>query len=160
MANRISRVEIDKTKANLLALNEGYRRCFRLALKVEEQAKVRVAEQATKTGALGASIRTKMTLNKASAKGQVGSPLKYAMVVHEGAKPHTIVARKRRGMKWLWPAGVGVPPLTHAKMVCFKGKVHHPGMRARRYLVVPLIQEAAELGFRVEVVAGTSRFQR
>lgn len=92
--------------------------------------------------------------------GTVGSNVAYARIVHDGAKPHIIAPRRRRGLKFYWPAGVGNPPLVVGRVVCFKGRVHHPGHKSNRYLMIPLRQEAPALGFAVIGSHMESRFVR
>lgn len=156
----MARVEIYKQKANSLALEHALRQTQRAVRAIHLGARARVAEQAFKTGHLYDSLKSEVHVYSLKVVGKVGSSLPYAMVVHEGAKPHTIAPRLRRGMKFYWPAGVGNPPLSTGRVVCFKGRVHHPGMRGRRYLIVPLKQEAPIYGFRVVSSFGSSRFAR
>jgi hypothetical protein len=156
----MAKVTIYKQRAKSLALEHALRQTQRLVRAVTVASKARVGEQAFKTGHLYDSIKSEVRVYSLKVVGKVGSRLPYAMVVHEGAKPHTIAPRLRRGMKFYWPAGVGSPPLAVGRVVCFKGKVHHPGMRGRRYLIVPLKQEAPAFGFRVVSSFGSSRFAR
>lgn len=76
-----------------------------------------------KTGALRASIHLR---HKRDARGQyvkIGSPLPYAKVHHEGAKPHLIKPKKRKALRFF----------TDGFMV-FAHQVRHPGTRPNRYL--------------------------
>ncbi len=156
----MARVVIYKEKANSLSLEHALRQTRKLVQRVQVGAQLRVAQQAFDTGRLLSSLRTEIRVYSLKVVGSVGSKLPYAMVVHEGAKPHIIAPRLRRGMKFYWPAGVGNPPLATGRVVCFKGRVHHPGMRGRRYLIIPLKQEAPAYGFRVVSSFGSSRFAR
>ena len=100
-----------------------------------------------KTGALYLSIKIKIDDRHGLIVGRVGSAKRYAMVIHQGAKPHLIAPRRKRGLKFYWPAGVGNPPLKVGKVVCYKGVVHHPGFKSNRYLLIPLVVEAPRFGF-------------
>lgn len=140
---------IYKEKANNLALEHCVRLTGKLIRAVQTEARTKVAAQAYDTGRLYRSIKAEMRVYSLKVVGKVGSDVSYALVVHEGAKPHTISPRLKGGLKFFWPAGVGNPPLRTGRVVCFKGKVHHPGMRGRRYLILPLRVEAFKLGFKV-----------
>jgi hypothetical protein len=73
-------------------------------------------------------------------KGSVGSRLKYAISVHDGANPHTIVARKPN-LVFYW----------EREDVTFVGKkVNHPGVRRSsrtQYLYLPLAMVGRRNGF-------------
>lgn len=75
--------------------------------------------------------------------GDVGSGLRYAASVHDGAKPHIIVARQRRLLSFFWER--------HG--IWFVGRhVNHPGVRryARtQYLYLPLSIVGRREGFLV-----------
>lgn len=87
--------------------------------------------------------------------GTVAFNAQHALLVHRGAKPHPIRPVRKTGLLFYWPAGVGSPPLTRGRYVCFKGTVHHPGFRGMRYLTIPLLIEASRRRFRVEVSGGS-----
>lgn len=71
-------------------------------------------------------LRTRIT-------GQVGSTLRYAASVHEGARPHVIRARNKRLLSFFW----------EREFTRFVGKkVNHPGIRRysrTQYLYLPLV---------------------
>lgn len=58
---------------------------------------------------------------------QVGSNMSYALVHHEGSKPHVIASTSGRVLTFRSRGRV-----IHAR------KVNHPGFRGRKYLTVPL----------------------
>lgn len=100
-----------------------------------------------------ASGRLKRSLRKrgprkqiTQVKGSVGSTLRYAASVHEGARPHQIVARKPN-LVFYW----------EKKNVTFIGKrVNHPGVRRRsrtQYLYLPLSLAGRRNGFVVRRTA-------
>lgn len=110
------------------------------------------------TGRLYHSIRTKVRVYRHKVIGRVGTDVEYARPIHDGSKPHIIAPRRVRGLKFYWPAGIA--GLTVGRVVCFKGKVHHPGNRANRFLIIPLRQEGPPLGFHVVASYQASRFTR
>lgn len=73
-------------------------------------------------------------------KGDVGSRLRFAMSVHDGARPHKIVAKKPN-LVFYW----------EREDVTFVGKsVNHPGVRRSRrtqYLYLPLAIVGRRNGF-------------
>lgn len=80
------------------------------------------------TGRLSKSI--KMSQTRVTGVGQelrVFSNLSYAYIVHEGTRPHEIVARGDRVLAFT----VG------GKHIYVK-RVAHPGTRGKRYLTIPL----------------------
>lgn len=98
------------------------------------------------SGRLQKSLRKRGPLKQITqVKGSVGSTLRYAASVHEGAKPHAIVARKPN-LVFYW----------EKKNVTFVGKrVNHPGVRrfARtQYLYLPLSLVGRRNGFIVRRV--------
>lgn len=112
------------------------------------------------TGRLLKSLHSRIWLRKDMIRAEVGSSVAYARPIHDGSKPHLIRPVRRTGLKFYWPAGVGNPPLTQGRVVCYKGVVHHPGHRSNRYLTIPLMQVAPQLGFQVVIVRTASRFAR
>jgi hypothetical protein len=79
-------------------------------------------------------------------QGSVGSRLKYAASVHEGANPHIIVAKKPN-LVFYW----------EREDVTFVGKrVNHPGVRRSsrtQYLYLPLVLVGRRNGFIVRRLA-------
>lgn len=65
-----------------------------------------------------------------TARGQVvtvGSPLDYAYVHHEGSRPHQIIARGGRVLRF-----------NEGGRVVYARQVNHPGFRGKKYLTIPL----------------------
>lgn len=73
--------------------------------------------------------------------GRVGSRLRYAMSVEEGAAPHVIRPRNPNGYLYFYWVKVG-------DWVAFK-KVNHPGQKGKRYLANALIRVGRRRGFKV-----------
>jgi hypothetical protein len=151
----MSRVEIYTAKADLYATRVTLPLVQKLVDKVLSGARRRVATRTTDTGNLLRSLRSRVWVRHHYIRGRVGTAVAYARIVHDGSKPHIIRPRRKTGLLFYWPAGVGRPPLTRGRMVCFKGSVHHPGTKANRFLLIPLFLNAAPAGFRVtNVVVG------
>jgi hypothetical protein len=54
----------------------------------------------------------------------IGSSLPYAMLHHDGTRPHVILPRTKRVLRWVGDDG----------RVYFARAVHHPGTQPNRYL--------------------------
>lgn len=140
---------IYKALADQYSLRLALQKVNDLTRVVETHARERIADHGNiQTGALITSIRTDTQVWVRKIKSKVGSRRNYAMVIHQGAQPHLIKPRRRTGMKFYWPAGVA--GLTVGRVVCFKGVVHHPGIRSNKYLLLPLLIDGERMGFRVE----------
>lgn len=93
------------------------------------------------TGRLKRSLRKKGPKRMVTqVKGTVGSPLRWSLSVHDGAKPHTITAKKPN-LVFYW----------ERKDVTFVGrKVNHPGVPRRsrkQFLYLPLAIAGRRNGF-------------
>lgn len=153
----MARVEIYKIKADAYATRVTLPLVQKLVGRTLSGARRRVATRTTDTGNLLRSLRSRIWVRHHYIKGRVGSTVAYARIVHQGSKPHIIRPLRKTGLKFYWPAGVGRPPLTTGRVVCFKGSVHHPGTKSNRYLVIPLFLNAPPLGFRVtNIVVGNN----
>lgn len=69
-------------------------------------------------------------------RGVVWNNTRYAMSVHDGARPHIIRPRRKQA---LWWEGLDHPV----------AMVRHPGVRARPFMSTALREACAPLGFRV-----------
>jgi hypothetical protein len=144
----VAKVTIYKEKAKALSKHHALEKTKLLTRQVQIGAWKKLLDNDNfKTGALYLSIKIKIDDRHGLIVGRVGSAKRYAMVIHQGAKPHLIAPRRKRGLKFYWPAGVGNPPLKVGKVVCYKGVVHHPGFKSNRYLLIPLVVEAPRFGF-------------
>ena len=76
-----------------------------------------------KTGALRASIHMRHSRDVRGQYIKIGSPLSYARAHHEGTRPHLILPKTRRSLRFF----------TDGFMV-FAHMVRHPGTRPNRYL--------------------------
>ena len=94
----------------------------RRAKTLEYRAKTSVG---VATGALQRSITTRKVAGNDYLEARVGSWTKrYAMLHHEGTKPHLIMPRKKGGVLRFRVRG----------RVVFAKSVRHPGTRPNRYL--------------------------
>jgi len=145
----MAKVVIYRARADELAKRHALARTVRLANRVQDDARYRLTvNRNVVTGDLVRSIKIRIHSTRYKVVAKVGSHLNYAIIVHNGAKPHLIRPRRKKGLKFMWPAdiaGPGRPPVD--TIVCFKGVVHHPGFRSNRYLLIPLVLESPRLGF-------------
>lgn len=94
------------------------------------------------TGRLKKSLRKEGPRKlKTRVAGRVGSGLRYAASVHQGAEAHPIVARRKPLLVFHW----------EKKGITFAGKtVNHPGIRRSsrtQYLYLPLVLVGRRHGF-------------
>lgn len=95
------------------------------------------------TGNLAASLyRRGPFVTGTRVTGRVGSPLRYAQIVHDGARRHTIRPARGKYMKFYW---------RRVGQVVYARSVNHPGQPGKQFLVTPLIAVAARHNMRVVV---------
>lgn len=133
------RVEIYREKARLYGIRQTTFWMWKVNAEILRGSKLRILEHRFKTGHLYRSGSSRVQTYTYRVIGKVGYSAHHALVVHRGARPHLIRPRRKTGLLFYWPAGVGRPPLTVGRMVCFKGVVHHPGTKGERYLTIPLL---------------------
>lgn len=92
----------------------------RRAIIVQQAARAQVG---VNTGVLKASIHTRRTMRATGFQYEVGSAVKHALVHHEGAAPHVIIANRANTLRF-----------TSGGRVVYARTVAHPGTRANRYL--------------------------
>lgn len=132
----------------------------KLARRVEGSAKRQVRVD---SGRLRTSIGTNITETRFKVRARIGSNVRHALVEHEGAKPHIIMAKRKKALSFYWdkvgaqafvPRG-GYPGRGHMVFrgrnvfMIGKGFVNHPGTGGTFYLTHPLVLHGVELGFRV-----------
>jgi hypothetical protein len=88
--------------------------------KLEVLAKAQVG---VRTGALRASIHMRHMRDPRGQYVMVGSRLNYALMHHEGTKPHLIVANNAKVLRFV-----------KGSSIVYAHSVMHPGTRANRYL--------------------------
>lgn len=92
----------------------------RKALMVVMKARMQVGKR---TGALQASIHYRHSRDGLGQFFTVGSPLSYALLHHEGTRPHIIVANRAQQLRF-----------TAGSRVVYTRAVMHPGTRPNRFL--------------------------
>lgn len=124
MRNPMVRVDIDETKLSAEFQKAGRKFVGKVARDIRDEAKRIVP---VRTGRLRESIRASRV--KVSGpfrvEAHVSANRRYARFVHEGTRPHIILARRARALRFYWPR-VG-------KVVFFKS-VNHPGNDANPFL--------------------------
>lgn len=92
------------------------------------------------TGRLRASGSMRIAERGSSVVGQVEYTANYAAAVHNGTRPHVIVPRRGRYLRFQ----VG-------GRTVYARRVQHPGTPARPYLATALVEVAGRAGFVVSV---------
>lgn len=78
-------------------------------------------------------------LSSRGAQADIVAEQSYAMAVHEGSRPHVIRPRRAKVLAW-----------KGAKGMVFARTVHHPGAKAKPWLLNALKAEGPALGFEVD----------
>lgn len=94
-----------------------HRRGRKVATAARRQVGVR-------TGALKSSITVTHERTKTGQQVKVGSDLDYALMHHQGTRPHVIIARPEKMLRFTGRNGG----------VVYTHKVNHPGTAANKYL--------------------------
>lgn len=92
------------------------------------------------TGRLRASGSMRIAERGSAVVGQVEYTANYAAAVHNGTRPHVIVPRRGRYLRFQ----VG-------DRTVYARRVQHPGTPARPYLATALVEVAGRAGFTVSV---------
>lgn len=99
----------------------------RVALLVEAEAKrlapVRKGGPGTPGGRLRASITHEVVLSGGVPVARVGSNVEYLLPVHEGSRPHIIVPKNKRALKF-----------QKNNKTIFAKRVNHPGNKPNPFL--------------------------
>lgn len=154
-----SRFRLDRQKANQLARFLATNYVAQTSRLIEHDAKVaapvrKPARGEPAGGALRASIGTDLRVRgQFRVDSTVGSRMRYALVVHKGARKHRIRPKTKRMLSFYWDKAPAHLVTQHGP---YKGKVllysvRHPGMRGTRYLTVPLLYWGHLRGFKVYV---------
>lgn len=109
-----------------LALSPKLRRAMLLrGLAVQTAAKQRLNEPPRRidTGRLRNSIQIQERFTRGRAVVRVGTNVQYALVIHNGSKPHMIHPRNASVLAWRGPDGM-----------IFARSVMHPGFAANPFL--------------------------
>lgn len=95
-----------------------------IALRVQAGAKAIIRRR---TGRLSRSLYISHARDFRGQYVQVGSNVRYALLVHEGTRPHLIRPEHGRVLRF-----------REGGRVVYARLVHHPGSRGRKYLTIPL----------------------
>lgn len=154
MANRI---KIDRQKSRQFVRFRATLYVAQTCRLIERDAKVgapvrKPGRGQASGGRLRANIGTKLEVRGAfRVNGRVGSNVRYALVVHRGAKRHRILPRNKKMLSFYWdgaPPGMATRRGPHAGKVLLR-RVRHPGMKGTHYLTVPLRYWGHLRGFKV-----------
>lgn len=94
-----------------------------LAKKGKEIEMAAKAQVGVRTGALRASIHMRHSRDARGQYVMVGSRLNYALMHHEGTKPHLIAAKNAKMLRFV-----------KGSTVIYAHSVMHPGTKANKYL--------------------------
>lgn len=89
-----------------------------------------------RTGNLGRTIRIDSVSDRhvdVAAGGRLS--VGYAAAVEFGTRPHTIVPKRAKALAWGGPRTLGGRLRSGGKPQFFAKRVHHPGSRAKPYLI-------------------------
>jgi hypothetical protein len=92
---------------------------MKIGTKIKFAAKRQVGKN---TGLLAASIGMSQSLTPTGQQVKIGSPVSYALIHHEGSRPHVIRANG------------GMLRFTSKGRIVYTRAVMHPGTRPNRYL--------------------------
>lgn len=81
------------------------------------------AQVGVKTGRLKASLHMEHSRRGPGQQVKIGSPLNYALIHHEGARPHIIVPRRAETLRF-----------SARGRIVYTRVVRHPGSRPNKYL--------------------------
>jgi hypothetical protein len=116
------------------------------------------------TGNLANANQMTMKARRRSVTGTIQNRTEYALAVHNGTRPHTISARRKKALAFMWAkkgglrvivpkkpgGGTGIRRSKGGKSVLWIGKgfVRHPGTKARPFLDQALREMCAARGYR------------
>lgn len=116
-------VVIRKAELDFLVNNPAGAVGRHLARKGNELTMAAKAQVGVRSGALRASIHMRHMRDSRGQFVRVGSQLHYALLHHEGSKPHTIAAKSGQMLRF-----------TKGSKIIFAHSVMHPGTKANKYL--------------------------
>lgn len=125
-----------------------------IIIRGRRNALLRYTRQSKKTGNLGRTIRPgHITATKGELIAGGRNRIGYAGDVERGTRPHLIRPRKGKVLAWGGQRRLSGNLRTGAKPTHFAALVHHPGSRAKPYLVPGLQEAAAQEGLDTVVSA-------
>ena len=109
-----------------LAKSSGVRRALLvrgLAVQTESKKRLNEAPRRIDTGRLRNSIQIQESSFRGTVMIRVGTNVEYALIIHNGSRPHRINARPGGVLAWQGPNGM-----------IFARSVMHPGFKANPFL--------------------------
>lgn len=94
-----------------------------LAKRGERLRLMAMRQAGKKTGKLAGSMRSNVSVDFRGIKVEVGSNVKHALMHHNGTRPHIIVPKRARALRFM-----------QRGRIRYAQRVLHPGTRANRYL--------------------------
>lgn len=152
-----NRLKLDRPKVNQWSRYLATKHVATTARRIEHDAKVGVpvrkpARGEPAGGRLRASMGTELKVRgQFRVVARVGSSVRYALVVHRGARRHVIRPKHKRMLSFFWdkaPGHMVTQSGPYAGRVML-ARVMHPGMRGVHYLTVPLRYWGHLDGFKV-----------
>jgi hypothetical protein len=117
-----------------------------------------------RTGNLRGGNQMTIRARRRSVTGTIENRTEYAVAVHNGTRPHTIAAKRKKALAFMWARKGGIQVIVPKKgggptgirkgkggktvLWIGKGFVRHPGTKARPWLDDALRQMAALRGYR------------
>jgi hypothetical protein len=134
MAQRAQiRLDLNVPAINRIGLHEAQRRVAEMTRATFNMANVLTPVD---TGRLRVGNNMRLWTTGLVARGEVFNQVDYAAAVHNGARPHVIVPRTRRALKFVVDG-----------RTVFASKVNHPGNSARPWLTRAMQRTAPQYGF-------------
>ncbi len=113
-------VTINRSAAKALAVKLATPQVTKTTRKILNRARVLTP---VRTGTLRASLRMTVTVVGDDVVGTVSTPTRYGQFVHDGTKPHVILPKAKKALKFRMKGAT-----------VFARKVRHPGTKARPFL--------------------------
>jgi hypothetical protein len=143
---------VPQLRARLKAITPDKELMRTLALSAVREQKIEVPRR---TGNLGRSIHIGSVT---ASQAETIASANYALFVHEGTRPHTIVPRTARALRWAPGGGstLGGRPRAGAN-VRFAKRVQHPGTRANPFMVRGAQKALAGTGLKASVITSWNK---
>jgi Bacteriophage protein of unknown function (DUF646). len=130
-------VDINNGRATAVAISRSLPLVTKVTRQILNRAKVLAP---VRTGRLRSSGRMDIKVTHFGPTGTVTFPVRYAQFVHDGTRPHLIVPKHKKVLKFK------VGP-----RVLYRPLVHHPGTRPRPFLSRAMVEVAPASNFLVTV---------
>lgn len=142
-------------QARLAAISDTHQILGLIGLRAVAEAKHLVPRR---TGNLGRTIRLGR-VDKDSAEVLAGGKLKvgYAAAVEFGTRPHIIRPRRGKVLAWGGPRTLAGGLRKGGRPTNFARLVHHPGTKAKPYLVPGIRKALRDAGLKVQIVNAWNR---